>query len=136
MTGNRRDWLLFAGWLLAGATYGVALLTALTIGPFILPIPLAGTVVLATRRDTQRGMPGLLSAVSLPLFLLTYVNRHGPGTYCDVSRNGETCTGGLLNPWILLAAGLVLFGAGVALFLRNRRLPVISPAAPWPSRGM
>ncbi len=125
MTGNRRDWLLFTGWMLTGACYLLALLAVLSIGLFILPIPLAGTALLATRRGSQRGLPGLISSASLPLFLLTYVNRHGPGTYCTTSATGGSCTEGLLNPWLLLAVGLFLLAAGVTLFLRILRRPVI-----------
>jgi len=125
MTGNRRDWLLFTGWLLTGASYLLALLAVLSIGLFILPIPVAGTVVLATRRGSRRGLPGLVSSASLPLFLLAYLNRHGPGTYCTTSATGGSCTEGLLNPWFLLAAGLLILAAGLTLFLRIRRRPVI-----------
>jgi hypothetical protein len=128
MTGNRRDWLLFIGWLLAGACYLLALLTALSVGIFILPVAVAGTLALATRRDTQRGLPGLLSGASLPLFLLAYLNRHGPGTYCTTSATSSSCTDGLLDPWLLLAAGLLVLVAGSALFLRLRRHPANSPA--------
>ena len=46
MTSNRRDWLLFTGWLLTGACYLLALISVLSIGIFILPIPVAGTVAL------------------------------------------------------------------------------------------
>ena len=132
MTRDRRAWLLFTGWLLTGACYLLALLTVLSIGILILPIPVAGTIVLATRRDTQQGLPGLLSSASLPLFLLTYLNRHGPGTYCTTSANGSSCTDGLLNPWLLLAVGLLALSAGPALFLKIRRRPVTS-SAPRPS---
>ncbi|MCW2939274.1 MAG: hypothetical protein JWN00_2259, partial [Actinomycetia bacterium] len=87
-------------------------------------------VALATRRDTERGLPGLVSSASLPLFLLTYLNRHGPGTYCTTS--GNECTEGLLAPWPLLAVGLLLLVAGVALFRRlRRRQPVIGPVPGW-----
>lgn len=129
---NRRDWLLFTGWLLTGACYLLALITVLSIGIFILPIPVAGTVALATRRGTQRGLPGLLSSASLPLFLLTYLNQHGPGTYCTTSVNGNTCTEDLLDPWLLLAVGLLILTAGTALFLTMRRRPV-NRSAPRPS---
>lgn len=125
MTNNGRDWLLFTGWLLTGACYLLALLTVLSIGIFILPVAAAGTVVLATRRDGRRGLPGLVSGASLPLFLLGYLNRHGPGTYCTTSPSGgEGCTEGLLNPWPLLALGLLVLAAGVALLLKVRRRPV------------
>ena len=128
MTGNKRDWLMFTGWLLIGACYLLGLLSILSIGIFILPITMVGTVALATRRDTQRGLPGLVSSASLPLFLLTYLNRHGPGTYCTTSADGGSCTEGLLAPWPLLAVGLLLLVAGVVLFRRlRRRQPVIGP---------
>ncbi|MEU6193182.1 hypothetical protein [Streptomyces sp. NPDC047061] len=132
MTSNTRAWLLFTGWLLTGACCLLALLTALSVGIFILPIAVAGTVALATRRDTWRGLPGLLSGASLPLFLLAYLDRHGPGTYCTTSANAGSCTDGLLDPWLLLAAGLLVLVAGPALFLRIRRQSVHSPA-PSPS---
>ncbi|MGW2787736.1 hypothetical protein ACWC3X_42260 [Streptomyces populi] len=129
MTGNRRDWLLFTGWLLTGACYLLALISVLSVGVFILPIPVAGTVVLATRRNTQRGLPGLISSASLPLFLLAYLNRHGPDTYCITSVNGSDCTEDLLDPWLLLAVGLVALTAGAALFLKIQRRPMNSTAA-------
>jgi hypothetical protein len=133
MTGNKRDWLMFTGWLLLGACYILALLTILSIGIFIMPIMVVGTVALATRRDTERGLPGLVSSASLPLFLLTYLNRHGPGTYCTTSADGgNECLEGLLAPWPLLAVGLLLLVAGVALFRRlRRRQPVIRPVPGW-----
>lgn len=129
MTGNKRDRLLFTGWLLVGAGHLLGLLSILSIGIFILPIALAGTVALATRRGTQRGLPGLVSSASLPLFLLTYLNRYGPGTHCTVTNDGgSACTEGLLNPWPLLAGGLLFLVAGVALFRLLRRRPVAGPA--------
>ncbi|MET7743666.1 hypothetical protein [Streptomyces sp. NPDC005385] len=121
MTRGRRDWLLFTGWALTGAGYLLALLSILTIGIFILPVPLIGTFVLATRHDAQRGMAGLVSSASLPLFLLTYLNRHGPGTYCSTSAHGGSCTEGLLDPRILLAVGALVLAGGVTLFLVMQR---------------
>ncbi|MEU1535034.1 hypothetical protein [Streptomyces fagopyri] len=125
MTSGRRDWLYFTGWLLTGAAYLLALLTVLSIGIFILPIPLIGTVVLATRRGALRCLPGLVASAGLPLLLLAYLDRNGPGTYCTSSAGGQSCTEGLLDPWILLAAGLFVLAAGVALFLKVRRRPVV-----------
>ncbi|MBM9503082.1 hypothetical protein [Actinacidiphila acididurans] len=121
MTSNRRDWLLFTGWLVTGSCYLLALLTVLSIGVFLLPVAAAATVALATRTGSRRGLPGLLSSASLPLFVLTYINRQGPGTSCTTSAGGRTCTDGLLNPWLLLAAGLIVLVAGIALFLVTQR---------------
>ncbi|MEV5952894.1 hypothetical protein AB0M11_03770 [Streptomyces sp. NPDC051987] len=132
MTGNGRAWLLFTGWLLTGACGLLALLAALSVGILLLPVAVAGTAVLATRRDTRQGLPGLLSGVSPPLFLLAYLNRHGPGSYCTTSAAGSSCTDGLLDPRLLLAAGLLFLGAGPVLFLRARRRPADGPL-PGPS---
>ncbi|MEU3518875.1 hypothetical protein ABZ770_26970 [Streptomyces sp. NPDC006654] len=123
MTRKRRDWLLFTGWFLTGACYLLALFTVLSIGLFILPLALAATIFLATRRGTGRGTLGLVSSASLPLFLLAYLNRHGPGTYCDNTAGGQSCTEGLLSPWFLLLGGVCLLCAGVVLFLTVRRRP-------------
>lgn len=123
MTSDGRDGLFFIGWLLTGAGYLLALLSMLSIGIFILPIPLIATVVLATRRAAPRSMLGLVSSASLPLFLLTYLNRNGPGTYCTASASGSSCTEGLLDPWILLAFGVVVLAAGIALFWFRRTGP-------------
>ncbi|MFG2451784.1 hypothetical protein [Streptomyces sp. NPDC048512] len=127
MTLRRRDWLLFTGWALTGAAYLLALLSVLTIGLFILPVPLIATIVLATRHDARRGLPGLVSSASLPLFLLGYLNRHGPGTYCTTSTSGGSCTDGLLDPRILLAVGVIVLAGGVTLFLVTRRRTAVVP---------
>ncbi|MEU8789255.1 hypothetical protein [Streptomyces sp. NPDC048643] len=133
MTRRRRDWLLFTGWALTGAGYLLALLSILSIGLFILPLPLIGTAVLATRHDAQRGLPGLVSSASLPLFLLAYLNRHGPGSYCTTAAYGSSCTDGLLDPRILLASGALVLACGVTLFLvMQRRTGIVS--APSHSR--
>lgn len=116
-----RDWVLFAGWAVTGGAGLLALLSLMTVGVFVLPAALVGAVVLATRRGTERGLPGLLSGLGLPLLLLTYLNRQGPGTYCTSSGTGQTCTEGLYDPWLLLALALLALAGGLVLFLRGRR---------------
>lgn len=66
----------------------------------------------------------------MPLFLLAYLNRHGPGTYCTTSTHGGSCTDGLLDPWVLVALGVVALVGGVGLFLVMRRRTAIMPAPP------
>ncbi|MEW2167865.1 hypothetical protein AB0912_33450 [Streptomyces sp. NPDC007084] len=131
MAPERRDWLLFTGWALTGAGYLLALLSILSIGILILPIPVIATVLLARRRDAGRGLSGLVSSASPPLFLLAYLNRHGPGTYCTTTRSGGSCTDGLLDPRILLALGVLALVGGIALFLVTRRRTALRVA---PSR--
>ncbi len=115
-----RDWALFGGWAVTGGGGLLALLSVMTVGIFVAPVALAAAVLLATRRGTERGLPGLLSGVSLPLLLLTYLNRQGPGTYCTSSGTGETCTDGLYDPWLLLALAVLALAGGLFLFLRRR----------------
>lgn len=98
ITSDQRDWLFFTGWLLTGSGYLLALLTVLSIGVFILPIPLIATVALATRRGALRCLPGLVSSASLPLFLLTYLNRDGPGTHCTASMRRRELHRGSARP--------------------------------------
>lgn len=133
MTSNRRDWLLFTGWLLTGACYLLVLLTVLSIGIFILPLPVAGTLLLATRRGTDRGLPGLVSSASLPMFLLAYLNRHGPGTYCEHSAAWRELHRRPAQPLAPPSRGLLALAAGVALFLKVHRRPV--PNSPRGSPG-
>jgi hypothetical protein len=140
MTDDTRDWLWFAAWTAVGASYALAVLSLLTIGPFLLPVPAIGTVLLARARGSVRGLPGLVTAVGLPLLLLAYLNRGGPGSSCSTTPGGEDCTDGLLNPWPLLAAGLVLVLAGAVLLVgRHRRARTGArrealPAGPRPWR--
>ena len=123
MNEATRDRLLFAGWVGVGVSGCAVLLGAFTIGPLLLPVPLIALLALASRRDTEHGVPGLVSALGLPLLLLAYLNRGGPGTSCSTTASGQECTSGLLDPWPLLAGGLLLLAAGAVLFhlLQKRR---------------
>jgi hypothetical protein len=107
--------LWFTGWLAVGAGAVLAMLAALTIGVFILPLCIVATVVLATRRGSSQGFPGLVSGLSLPLFYVAYLNRDGPGTICTRSVSSVSCTDEW-SPWPWFAVGAVLLLGGVLLF--------------------
>jgi hypothetical protein len=64
---NRRDVIWFIAWMLTGAGYALGILGALSIGPYVLVITVAATIVLATRTGSRVGLPGLISGLSLPL---------------------------------------------------------------------
>ncbi|MBC3839342.1 hypothetical protein GXW82_01375 [Streptacidiphilus sp. 4-A2] len=115
----KRDLLLFTGWMLTGALAMGALGAVFALPVFLLLGALAGGMLalMAGRRDTRRGLPGLLAAAALPLALLTWGNRHGPGEYC---AHGA-CQDGLANPWPFGIAAAVLLALAVALLLRLRR---------------
>lgn len=59
---------LVIAWMLTGAGYALGILGALSIGPYILVITVAATIVLATHTGSRVGLPGLISGLSLPLF--------------------------------------------------------------------
>ena len=63
-----RAWGWFVAWIVVGVEFMFALLGALTIGVFVLPIAAGLAVLVATRRGSSVGIPGLISGLSLPLF--------------------------------------------------------------------
>jgi len=109
------SWAWFVAWSFIGAGSTIVILGALTIGPLVLPVVIVATALLATRRDSRQGLPGLLSGLSAPLFYVAYVNREGPGTICTVSTTGGGCTEHL-NPWPWFVVASILLFAGVLVF--------------------
>jgi hypothetical protein len=105
----------FIAWLAVGAGAVLAMLAAFTIGVFILPFCIVATVVLASRRGSSQGLPGLVSGLSLPLFYVAYLNRDGPGTICTTSITSSSCKDEW-SPWPWFAVGAVLLLGGVLLF--------------------
>ena len=114
-------WAWFVAWFLLGVGYVVAVLGALTIGVFVLPVAVVATVTVATRRDATEGIPGLISGFALPLFYVAYLNRDGPGTVCKVLRDGGRGCSEQWSPWPWIGAGVALLLAGVVVFGNRRR---------------
>ncbi len=106
----------FGCWLLAGASWVVTVLGALSIGVFVLPVAIAVTVLVATRRTSSVGLPGIISGAGLPLLYVAYLNRGGPGNVCTTFASGQSCTQEW-SPWPWLAVGVVLVVTGVAAFV-------------------
>jgi hypothetical protein len=142
-TAADRSWLWFAAWTVVGTGWCLALATVMTIGPvFVAPVVLVLTVLLlvALRRGSAVGLPGLLSGPAAVLFLIGYLNRGGPGPVCSTTATGgEGCTDAW-DPAPFLAAGSLFLVAGVVLFLVVRRKarrqdahqgPTGNPVGPW-----
>jgi hypothetical protein len=121
---SRKPWIYFALWMLVGGAYAMVIVGAFTIGIFFIPIAVIATVLLVRKPSSRRGIPGLFAGVALPLFYVAFLNRSGPGMVCTMTRGtfgvGQSCTQEL-NPWLWLSAGLVLLGAGVAIFIVTLR---------------
>lgn|SRR5512132_469801 len=118
---DRRNVTWFIAWMLMGAGYAIGILGALSIGPYVLVITVAATIVLATRTGSRVGLPGLISGLSLPLFYVAFLNRSGPGTICTSTATSQSCVDEW-SPWPWLAIGIVLLVSGCVWFaMANRR---------------
>ncbi len=122
MNSTLQRWLPFAAWAVTGAGAALALLTVLTIGPFVAVGTAIWTVALV-RRPAARG-PAAYGALAGPAVVLLYVawlNRGGPGEVCAADRGGVRCQDEW-SPWPWLAAGVLFAIASVVLYrLSSRR---------------
>lgn len=97
--------------MIVGAAYSLGVLGLLSIGIFVLPVALIGSLWLRKRPESRAAAAGALSGVGLPMLYVAFLNRAG--------RDDQ------LNPWPWLIAGVlfVLGGAlihGLVVSRRNR----------------
>ena len=123
-------WIWFVAWVFVGVGFMFAVLGAMTIGVFVLPVAGGLAVLVAPRRGAIVGIPGLISGASLPLFYVAYLNRDGPGNICrSFADGGSSCTEEWSPlPWLIV--GIVLLLGGVAVFVSVNRKHVLSAGAP------
>ena len=107
--------VFFILWALLGAGACLAVLGALTIGPFVAPVVALLGWLLLRRSGADRSMAGALSGVSLMLFFVAWNNRGGPGEVCTVRPSFTRCSE-QWNPWPWFVVGLAFLFAGVAVF--------------------
>jgi uncharacterized membrane protein len=114
---------IFVAWIAVGAGACLALLTALTIGPAVLIAVVVATVLLVRRHGSvDAAMTGLMCGVGALLLCIAFLNRHGPGDYCETSATEQTCNSEW-SPWPWLVVGVFLVAGGVLLFRRAVRAP-------------
>ena len=115
----RSGWGWFVAWFALGVMWVLTALGAFTIGIFVLPIAVGGTILLATRRHAGDGIAGVISGLGVPLLYVAFLNRHGPGTICTTSHNGGQSCVDELNAWPWFAFGLVLVALGAVVFVAS-----------------
>jgi hypothetical protein len=119
-TRHSNDADTFLAWAATGACLGTGLLTALSIGPFLLVLAVIAAAVLIRRRPLGIATIGAVPGLGLISFAIAYLNRKGPGQVCTSTATAQSCITEW-SPWPWLAAGIVLISAGLALFLALRR---------------
>lgn len=123
-------WRWFAAWAAVGVLLPMTLLGAFTIGVFMLPLAVLGSLALARRPAARRAVVGLVTGFGLPLLWVAYLNRSGPGFVCTSTATSQSCDQ-QWAPWPWLAVGLVAVAAGVLAFARaqarHRRALVTPP---------
>jgi hypothetical protein len=107
-------------WSLVGLGYGMGVLTALTIGPYLVIATILVAVVLLVLKFLGPSMAGLISGPGWALLYLAYLNRRGPGMVCAATSGGESCAD-QWDPWPFGIVGMLVFAAGIATFLWARR---------------
>ena len=109
-------------WAVVGVGYGFVISA---IGIFTVPLSLIATIVLLTRRRTRASAYGVLVGIGVPLLVVAFLHREGPGTVCHSIDGGRgTQCEDLSDPRKGLAVGLLFVVAGVAGQLFSARPPI------------
>lgn len=119
---SMRRWLWFLAWVAVGAVLPMVFLGAFTIGIFFIPVAAVLTLILIRYRASWVGLPGLISGLGVPLLVVAYLNRSGPGNICYSTPDGGGCTEEW-SPWPFLLVALALFIGGIMMFIRQRPKP-------------
>ena len=112
-------WGWFVGWSLVGAAYVVGVLGVLTMGLFVMPLAIIGTVLLVRSAPSRRAVAGLIGG---PAWILSFlaIRDHGTSPVCSGTFGGGTCAYQPWNRWPLVAGAIASVVIAGALFLVTR----------------
>jgi hypothetical protein len=104
------DWPFWL-WAAVGLGFGFGISV---VGIVTVPAATLVTVFLLTRKRLRQGAYGLLVGIGMPLLLIAYLNREGPGTVCHTVDGGRgTQCDDLYDPRKWAAAGLAFIAVGM-----------------------
>ena len=105
------DWAFWL-WAVVGVGFGFAISV---IGLFTVPASAIATIFLLTRPRLRASAYGLLVGIGVPLLVVAYLNREGPGTVCHSFDGGRgvQCDD-LYDPRKWAVVGLLFIAAGIA----------------------
>jgi hypothetical protein len=109
----------FLGWYVVGAAGALSVLTLLTIGPFVLLLTLFVIGLMLWRIDFGWAMAGMISGAGLPVLVVAWLNRGGPGEVCTHTATSVSCTDEW-SPWPFLVVAVALMIAGIVVFAVRR----------------
>ena len=106
-------------WAVSGGCLAISFVSA--VGLFFLPVVALGALAgLRWGRAYSATAPlGAITGAGIPLLLVAYVQRKGPGTVCWHTATASGCDD-YLDPRPWLAIGLVLVLAGIGAFVAAR----------------
>jgi hypothetical protein len=121
---RREGWLLFAGWVLAGALVVFSLLSAASIGLFVAPFAAAGIWLTSRLGRVWPEVLGMVSGAGAVCLLIALLNRDTrpcteEGLRLSPGETEASCGGFSPTPWLVV--GLVLVAAGVVAYAFMRR---------------
>lgn len=106
-------------WFWAWAAIGALVVLSLDLGPLTaLPALVLGALVARAGEHSGGSVFGLVTGAGLPLLLVAYVQRQGPGTTCWRTATSAGCDQHL-NPLPWLIVGIVLVLAGLIAHSRD-----------------
>lgn len=115
-------WVRFFAWVTFGVALSFNVLSAMTIGIFVLPFVIAGFLALLKWGGNRKNSVGVISGAGFPFLFIAYLNRSGPGNVCiPFGVGGEQCTQeGSPWPWLIIGVALAVIGAVLFLRIRSR----------------
>jgi hypothetical protein len=129
VTSRRTRLVPFLGWLVVGLLAAGGLAAAFTSWWLAAgPVGLALAALLVWRTGWRREIWAVLCGVALPLLVVAWLNRAGPGEVCTVRGDASACVTAW-SPWPWAVAGAVVLMAGLVLALRRSPVSGRGPGA-------